>query len=162
MVAVMMFFIQNACGTGWVIGYMSYFMQLAGMPVEQSFNATVGICGVMLVGNISGWFLIEWLGRRGTALYGTLVLCVCLFIIGILAVVKSSNALVVQVVFMGVWAFGMFVPVVSRCLMPQSLTNYSLSRNGRCRSLAYKLRERHILATNPHAIAMHHRQLSIC
>lgn len=105
MVAVMMFFIQNACGTGWVIGYMSYFMQLAGMPVEQSFNATVGICGVMLVGNISGWFLIEWLGRRGTALYGTLVLCVCLFIIGILAVVKSSNALVVQVVLMGVWAF---------------------------------------------------------
>ncbi|KAH7176804.1 general substrate transporter [Dactylonectria macrodidyma] len=105
MVAMSMFFIQNACGTGWVVGYMSYFMQLAGMPAEQSFNATVGIGGVMLVGNISGWFLIEWLGRRGTALYGALVLCVSLFIIGILSVVKSSHALVVQVVFMGVWAF---------------------------------------------------------
>ncbi|KAH8900772.1 general substrate transporter [Thozetella sp. PMI_491] len=104
-VAVMMFFIQNACGTGWVIGYMSYFMQLAGMASAQAFDATVGISGLMVVGNLSGWFFVEYFGRRGTALYGTLALCACLFVIGILAVVPTPGALVTQVVFMGVWAF---------------------------------------------------------
>ena len=35
LVASMTFFIQNCTGMGWVIGYMSYFMQLAGMPAAQ-------------------------------------------------------------------------------------------------------------------------------
>lgn len=120
LVAGMSFFIQNATGMGWVIGYMSYFMQLAGMAENKSFDATVGISAVMVVGNLCGWVLIEWLGRRGTILYGCMVLCVSLLIIGILAVVESSGALIAQVVLMGVWAFGKQPPFLFHFLSRMS------------------------------------------
>lgn len=106
LVASSMFFIQNASGNAWVIGYMSYFMQLGGMSAPKSFDTTVGMSGLMVVGNICGWFLVEKFGRRGTALYGTGILCITLFVIGILACVNSSGALWGQVAFMGIWSFG--------------------------------------------------------
>lgn len=108
MVATSMFFIQNASGNAWVIGYMSYFMQLGGMSAAKSFDATVGLSGVMVVGNICGWFFVEKLGRRNTALYGTGFLTITLFVIGILACVKTSSAIWGQVAFMGIWGFSKF------------------------------------------------------
>ncbi|KAG0651218.1 Maltose transport MAL11 [Hyphodiscus hymeniophilus] len=105
LVAVSVFFIQNACGSSWVIGYMSYFMELAGLSSLKAFDTTVGLSGVMLVGNVFGWFLVEKLGRRGTALYGCAVLSITLIIIGILAVVPTTNAIWGQVAFMAVWSF---------------------------------------------------------
>jgi hypothetical protein len=98
-------FIQNACGSSWVIGYMSYFMQLAGLPTSRAFDTTVGLSGVMAVGNIAGWFLVEKLGRRGTALYGCMTLSVTLLLIGILACIPNKSAIWGQVAFMGVWSF---------------------------------------------------------
>ncbi|KAJ4375360.1 hypothetical protein N0V83_002446 [Neocucurbitaria cava] len=109
LVATSMFFIQNASGNAWVIGYMSYFMQLGGMSAAKSFDTTVGMSGLMTVGNICGWFFVEKFGRRGTALYGTGILCVTLFVIGILACVDSGGALWGQVAFMGIWAFGKLI-----------------------------------------------------
>lgn len=106
MVAVSMFFIQNACGNSWVIGYMSYFMQLAGMSVAKSFDTTVGLSGLMVIGNMCGWVFVEWFGRRNTALYGTGILCITLFLIGVLACVKTNGAIWGQVVFMAIWSFG--------------------------------------------------------
>ncbi|KAL3469306.1 general substrate transporter [Aspergillus californicus] len=105
LVAVAVFFIQNACGTGWVVGYMSYFMQIAGMSISKSFDITVGICGLMVVGNACGGVFVEKIGRRGTALYGTISLFVTLLLIGILAVIDKPGAVIAQVVLMGVWAF---------------------------------------------------------
>jgi predicted MFS family arabinose efflux permease len=112
LVAASVFFIQNACGTAWVVGYMSYFMQIAGMSAARSFDITVGICGLMVIGNACGGFFIERVGRRGTALYGTGALFVTLLLIGILALVESQGALVAQVVLMGVWAFRTLPPLL--------------------------------------------------
>jgi len=81
-------------------------MELAGLPAGKAFDTTVGLSGVMLVGNVFGWFLVEKFGRRGTALYGCSVLCVTLLVIGILAVVPTTNAIWGQVAFMAVWSFG--------------------------------------------------------
>lgn len=106
MVATSMFFIQNASGNAWVIGYMSYFMQLGGMSAPDSFDTSVGMCGLMLVGNMTGWFWVEKFGRRATALWGTIILCVTLFLIGILAVIKTNGAIWGQVAFMALWGFG--------------------------------------------------------
>jgi hypothetical protein len=103
LVATGMFFIQNASGNAWVIGYMSYFMQLGGMSAGDSFDTSVGITGLMVVGNITGWFWVEKFGRRGTALWGTVILCVTLYLIGILAVIPTSGAIWGQVAFMAVW-----------------------------------------------------------
>ncbi|KAH8879311.1 hypothetical protein GQ53DRAFT_849711 [Thozetella sp. PMI_491] len=105
MVATSVFFIQNACGSAWVVGYMSYFMQLGGMSAENAFSATVGLSGVMVVGNMCGWFFVERFGRRGTALWGIVILCVTLFLIGILACISTAGAINGQVAFMAVWSF---------------------------------------------------------
>jgi MFS family permease len=106
MVATSMFFIQNASGNAWVIGYMSYFMQLGGLSAARSFDTTVGLSGLMVVGNMCGWVFVEKFGRRSTALYGTGILTVALFLIGVLACIKSTNAIWGQVAFMAIWSFG--------------------------------------------------------
>lgn len=80
-------------------------MQLGGMSVAKSFDTTVGLSGLMVVGNMCGWFFVEQFGRRGTALYGTAILCVTLFVIGILACVNTKGAIWGQVVFMAIWSF---------------------------------------------------------
>ncbi|KAH6710899.1 general substrate transporter [Leptodontidium sp. MPI-SDFR-AT-0119] len=98
-------FIQNACGNSRVIGYMSCFMQLAGLPSGQSVDATVGLSGMMVVGNICGWFLVEKFGRRGTALNGCSTLCVTLLVFGIVACINTSSVIWVQVAFMAIWSF---------------------------------------------------------
>ncbi|CAK7226912.1 hypothetical protein SCUCBS95973_006360 [Sporothrix curviconia] len=105
LVATSMFFIQNACGSAWVIGYMTYFMELAGMDASKAFNVSVGLSGVMAVGNVCGWFFVDWFGRRGTALYGSGSLAFTLLMIGILSCVHGSSATWGQVAFMGIWCF---------------------------------------------------------
>lgn len=105
-VCTTIFFIQNATGSVWVIGYMSYFMQLGGMSAAKSFDTTVGMSGLMTVGNMFGWLFIENFGRRATALYGTGILAFALLLIGILAVVNKPGAIWGQVAFMAIWSFG--------------------------------------------------------
>lgn len=105
-VAVMAFVIQNFSGMGWVVGYMSYFLQLAGMTAAKSFDMTVIISGIMVVGNLCSWFLVEYLGRRGTMLYGAVTLFITLLVIAVLAVATNSQAaLTAQIVMMGIWGF---------------------------------------------------------
>ncbi|CAK7206834.1 hypothetical protein SEUCBS139899_009640 [Sporothrix eucalyptigena] len=104
--STMMFFIQNATGQSWVSGYMTYFMELGGLPATKAFDTSVGITGMMVVGNMFGWVSVEWLGRRGSALYGVMYLAVCLLLIGVFSCVNTSWAIWTQVVFMALWAFG--------------------------------------------------------
>ena len=49
---------------------MGYFLQLGGMEGGKVFDITVAIAGIMAVGCICSWPLIEKLGRRGTFLVG--------------------------------------------------------------------------------------------
>lgn len=49
---------------------MAYFFVLAGLEYAKSTDLTVGLTGVMLVGNVFGWYLIEKAGRRSTMVYG--------------------------------------------------------------------------------------------
>lgn len=81
------------------------FMQLGGMSAENSFSATVGLSGLMVIGNMCGWIFVEKFGRRSTALWGTVILSVTLFLIGIMASVDVSGAIWGQVAFMAVWSF---------------------------------------------------------
>jgi len=105
LIAMSTFFIQSVCGIGWIIGYMAYFLQLGGLSAESAFNATVILSFIMLVGNMIGWIFVERFGRRGTALWGSVILAATLFMIGIAAVVPSRNAIWAQVFFMAIWSF---------------------------------------------------------
>jgi hypothetical protein len=49
---------------------MSYFLILGGLTTSTAFDASVGLSGLMLIGNMFGWVFVERFGRRGTALWG--------------------------------------------------------------------------------------------
>ncbi|KHJ30880.1 putative maltose permease [Erysiphe necator] len=102
-IATSTFFIQSVSGISWIIGYMAYFLQLGGLTVPQSFNATVGLSFLSLFGNMVGWYVIEAFGRRKTALYGSISLTLSLFMIGITSLIRGG--IWAQVFFMGVWSF---------------------------------------------------------
>ncbi|KAI9147290.1 Major facilitator-type transporter ecdC [Paramyrothecium foliicola] len=105
MLACSIFFIQQASGSSWVIGYMSYYFQLAGMQENTAFDTTVGLMGLMVVGSMSGWFFVDRFGGRATAFWGAIVLATALLLIGVLSQLDSSAALWTQVVFMAIWSF---------------------------------------------------------
>ena len=75
LIVLSVFFFQANSGVSWVVGYMGYFMQLSGMEGMEVFDATVGIAGVMAIGNMACWFLIEKLGRRKLIFYGKSYSC---------------------------------------------------------------------------------------
>ena len=80
-------------------------MQLGGISAAKAFDYSTLILGIMVLGNMAGWVLVEWLGRRGTALYGVAFLSVDLLLIGILACINAKGAILGQVGLMAVWAF---------------------------------------------------------
>lgn len=71
--AIGVFFTQSASGSTWVIGYIGYFLQLGGVPAAKTFDVTLGIQALTLVGNILGWPLLEYFGRRRTFVTGRLI-----------------------------------------------------------------------------------------
>lgn len=70
LIALSVFFFQANSGVAWVVSYMTYFLQLSGMAYSVVFKVTLGIAGLMAVGNMVGWVLIEKLGRRMTIFSG--------------------------------------------------------------------------------------------
>ncbi|KAI1000344.1 hypothetical protein K3495_g7851 [Podosphaera aphanis] len=103
LIAASTFFIQSVSGVSWIIGYMAYFLQLGGLTVSESFNATVWLSFLSLVGNMAGWYFVEEFGRRNTALYGSISLAASLFMIGTASVIPGG--IWAQVAFMGLWSF---------------------------------------------------------
>jgi hypothetical protein len=71
-----------------------------------AFNATVGIAGAMVIGNMFGWFSVDYFGRRGTMLFGAVGLDILLLLIGVMSQVNVSGSVWAQIVFMALWAFG--------------------------------------------------------
>ncbi|KAI5268140.1 hypothetical protein E4T47_07885 [Aureobasidium subglaciale] len=98
------FTLASQSGSTWVVGFVGYFLQLAGKTPDQANTLSLVIIGMTMVGNMYGWPLIEKFGRRPVMLYGSVTLSLLLFLIGILGSVASSNAVQAQVVFMALWA----------------------------------------------------------
>ena len=82
------------------------YFQLVGMDPVTTFDTTVGLCGLMVVGNVAGWFFVDYFGRRTTMFWGAATLTCTLLLIGVLSLIKTQGALWSQVVFMAVWSFG--------------------------------------------------------
>lgn len=84
--------VAQLTGVVFVIGYSSYFFELAGLSTSNSFTASVGVSILGLVGVICSWFLINRVGRRAMALAGTALLALLCLLIGILDIIPTSNA----------------------------------------------------------------------
>ncbi|OLN81363.1 Alpha-glucosides permease MPH3-like protein 4 [Colletotrichum chlorophyti] len=84
--------IQALCGVFFVASYSTYYQQLAGYSTEQSFKLAIVQQVLSMLGNITSWFLIDRVGRRGLTLYGMCTLTVVLMVTGGLAVAATPGA----------------------------------------------------------------------
>ncbi|KAL4791735.1 hypothetical protein BDV19DRAFT_381338 [Aspergillus venezuelensis] len=82
MISMGVFICQHFAGIIFVLGYSTYFFQLAGLPDSKSFNLGIGVTACGVAGNILSWFLVNSLGRRTVFLTGMVSLLAILLLIG--------------------------------------------------------------------------------
>ncbi|EEY23479.1 maltose permease [Verticillium alfalfae VaMs.102] len=105
------FLCQHLVGIIFVLGYSTYFFQLAGLDVSKSFDLGVGVTACGVAGNITSWFVVERFGRRIVFLSGMGTLTVLLILIGIMDVVPASGAGWVQAGATVVYAYVYFLTI---------------------------------------------------
>lgn len=72
---------QNWCGSAFM-GYSTYFLERAGLDTSHAFSMSIGQYALGVVGTISSWFLMTYIGRRKLYLSGFAIQTVLLLIIG--------------------------------------------------------------------------------
>lgn len=102
---------KHAVGIIFVLGFSSYFFQLAGLDVSNSFSLGVGVTACGVLGNLLSWFVINSVGRRRMFVWGMAALTGMLLLIGILDVVPTDAAKWVQAAITVVWAFVYFFSI---------------------------------------------------
>ena len=105
------FVCQHAVGIIFVLGFSSYFFQLAGLDSSKSFDLGFGVTACGVFGNFLSWFFINSTGRRKIFVGGMTLLSAMLFLIGILDVVPTGAAKWVQAAVTVIWAFVYFLSV---------------------------------------------------
>ncbi|WWC69446.1 uncharacterized protein I206_103385 [Kwoniella pini CBS 10737] len=69
-IALMVFVLQQIVGVIFVLGYSTYFFQLAGFRTSDSFKLGVGVTAIGLVGNLTALYSVNKFGRRPLFLWG--------------------------------------------------------------------------------------------
>ena len=85
------FAVTQLTGCVFIIGYSTYFFELAGLSNDNSFSLGLGVGTLGIVGNIFSCFLISSVGRRPTFLWGTCGLLLLLLLVGILDIAPSKG-----------------------------------------------------------------------
>lgn len=105
------FLCQHLVGIIFVLGYSTYFFQLAGVQTSNSFDLGVGVTACGVFGNIVSWFVVERYGRRVVFLWGMGTLTFILVLIGVMDVVPTRAAAWVQASVTVVYAFVYFLTI---------------------------------------------------
>ncbi|KAL7961106.1 general substrate transporter [Trichoderma compactum] len=103
------FVCQHFTGIIFVMGFSTYFFQLAGLPQSKSFNLGIGVSACGLGGNIVSWVVMNRLGRRSLFVSCMCILTLILFLIGIMDVVPTGAAKWVQASLTVVYAFFYYI-----------------------------------------------------
>lgn len=111
MISAGVFVCQHLVGIIFVLGYSTYFFQLAGLEPSRSFDLGVGVTACGVAGNFCSWFVVNSFGRRKVFLSGMVALSVLLFLIGIMDVVPTSGAQWVQAACTVIYAFVYFATI---------------------------------------------------
>ncbi|KAL4902066.1 hypothetical protein BDW74DRAFT_187042 [Aspergillus multicolor] len=69
----------------------TYFFEQAGMSPDDAYKLALGGTAIAFIGTILSWFLMKGFGRRSMYLGGMGMMCVYLFIIGILDLVRDRS-----------------------------------------------------------------------
>ncbi|RHZ64477.1 hypothetical protein CDV55_100122 [Aspergillus turcosus] len=88
---------QQTLPDHFVLGYSTYFFQIAGLDEAHSFDLGVGVTACGVAGNITSWFIVERVGRRRIFVGGIAALTLLLLLIGIMDVVPTGVAKWLQV-----------------------------------------------------------------
>ena len=105
------FLCQHMVGIIFVLGYSTYFFQLAGLDTSNSFDLGVGVTACGVAGNLASWFIVESFGRRKVFISGMMSLTFLLLLIGIMDVVPTSAAKWVQAASTVIYAFVYFMTI---------------------------------------------------
>jgi len=84
---------QQFTGIVFAASYSTYYAQLAGYSVDDSFRLQVVQQVLSMLGNVASWYLIDASGRRALTLYGTMGLTAILWVMGGLAVGGTAGML---------------------------------------------------------------------
>lgn len=82
-VAIGVYSIQVFSGV-YLVGYATYFFELAGLPTSDAFSMSCGFLALGFVGTLFSWFLLLRYGRRQIYNVGLFLLVVLMLLIGIL------------------------------------------------------------------------------
>lgn len=108
LISMGVFVCQHFTGIIFVLGFSTYFFQLAGLPTGRSFDLGVGVTACGLLGNICSWLIINSFGRRKIFLFGMGTLTTILMLIGIMDVIPTGAAKWVQAGLTVVYSFVYF------------------------------------------------------
>ncbi|KAI9738370.1 MAG: hypothetical protein M1834_008873 [Cirrosporium novae-zelandiae] len=76
----------------YLVGYNTYFFELAGLPTNKAFDMGVGYLAVGVLGTILSWFVMLYVGRRTLYNSGLAMLVVLMLVIGILDCVPNYSS----------------------------------------------------------------------
>ncbi|KAK4496491.1 hypothetical protein PRZ48_012471 [Zasmidium cellare] len=76
--------IQPLCGAS-LMGNSAYFFEQAGLGTGVSFDFSIGLYAIAMVGVVIAWFAMARLGRRTLFVGGLVFMCLVLLIIGFVA-----------------------------------------------------------------------------
>ncbi|OCK84182.1 MFS sugar transporter-like protein [Lepidopterella palustris CBS 459.81] len=90
-IAMGAFAVSQLTGCVFIIGFSTYFFELAGLSNDNAFSLGLGVGVLGIVGNMFSWFFINSVGRRPLFLWGCCGLLLLLLLVGILDVVPSKG-----------------------------------------------------------------------
>ncbi|RFU23972.1 hypothetical protein B7463_g12368, partial [Scytalidium lignicola] len=87
---------QHFTGIIFVLGFSTYFFELAGLSDSNAFSLGVGVTSTGVIGNLISWYVLQHFGRRTGFVAGMISLTTVLFLIGIMDVIPTGAAKWVQ------------------------------------------------------------------
>jgi sugar porter (SP) family MFS transporter len=96
---------QHFTGIIFVLGFSTYFFELAGLSDSDSFSLGVGVTSTGVIGNLISWYVLQHFGRRPGFIAGMISLTTILMLIGIMDVIPTSAAKWVQASLTVIYAF---------------------------------------------------------
>lgn len=91
-IASMVFVLQQAAGVVFVLGFSTYFFELAGFQDSKAFRLGVGVTALGVVGNLLTFYTVNRFGRRFIFNWTMVACTVVLLLIGFLSIPTSQNA----------------------------------------------------------------------
>lgn len=96
LISIGVFACQHLTGIVFVLGFSTYFFELAGLSNSDAFDLGVGVTSCGVIGNFISWTVLNNFGRRKSFVSGMVALTTILFLIGIMDIIPTPAAKWVQ------------------------------------------------------------------